>query len=178
MWVRGGWKTHACFVREELWRSRCPRSKVCAERGRPGLRNRDWGAPTLAGGAMWGSFATSPQPWRGTEPVKLNLLKQLGCRFLGAAAGWVADPRVAELAWVGRNAAVCSAVQSVLPPVCVQGGGGCAGGCARTAPALFWWSSAPSLLCYPPSAPSAICAGSLSPIVRNFFSTVWAGDRF
>lgn len=66
-----------------------PRSKAHAKRRRHGLLNRAWGAPTLAHRAMWGSFSSSPQ--RGT---KSNQMKELGCRFLGAAAGQVADPGV------------------------------------------------------------------------------------
>lgn len=41
-------------------------------------------------------------------------------------------------------------------------------GVARTVPALFWRSSAPSLLCYPPSAPSGICASSLFSDCQKF----------
>lgn len=45
-----------------------------------------------------------------------------GCRFLGAAAGWVAEPGVAELAWVGREVSVRSVVHPILTPgVCARG---------------------------------------------------------
>lgn len=174
----------------------------CVQKGGdPGCK-RGWGAPTPAGDTtLGGSSATSPLPQRGAELLKSNPLKQLGAGFWVQVSGWAAEPGVAELAWLGRKrlfaglcvpflapgvyAGGCVCVKGVSVCVCVRRGVYvslcvcvCKGGCARTVPALFCRSSAPSLLCYPLSAPSGICASSLSPIVRNFFSTVWAGDRF
>lgn len=65
--------------------------------------------------------------------------------------------------------------------VCTRGGGVCAGGVpGHFSPCFGGARLLPSFVIprLPPPLCVCVCARVLSPIVRDFFSTVWAGDRF
>lgn len=150
---------------EELWRSLSPGLR-CVEKGETWAAKEGFRSTNTGWWGNVGSFDSSPLSCRGSELLKSNLLKQPRCRFLGAAAERVPDPGVAELCWWAERCA------PVLTP------GACASGVCPDSSCSVLVELCSFFLCYPPSAPSGVCASSLSPIVRNFFPTVWAGDRF
>lgn len=118
-----------------------PGEQGMCRKGETQVAKEELESTTAVGVATWMFSATSPR--RGTKLVKSNLLEHLDAGFWGLLlGGWLNQGWPSWPGWAERClfARLCT---PSLPPVCVRGG------CARTVPALFWRSSAPSLLCYP-----------------------------
>lgn len=115
-----------CFVWDGLGRSPRPRSKVCADRADPGCESEVREHQHRLVGQR--PLPLVPSSGAGQSEAA----EAAGCRFRGAAAG-----RVAELGWVGREAAIRLAVHPVLNPGVGARGCVCKRVYARTGPAAL-----------------------------------------